>query len=93
MDIPMYLGMADRAYVIPRVGFRSRISLGSLSIHCVALTMNESKIETNMGFTKLLFNPWLRVQIKLFRIILKQNARTLANFETGVDYCCKNSLE
>ena len=57
VDIRLYLGMADRAYVIPRVGFRSRISLGSLSIHRVAQTMNESKIETNMGFTKLLFNP------------------------------------
>ena len=57
VDIPMYLGMADRAYVIPRVGFRSRISLGSLSIPRVAQTMNGSKIETNMGFTKLLFNP------------------------------------
>ena len=53
VDIPMYLGMADRAYLIPRVGFRSRISLGSLSIHRVAQTMNESQIETNMGFAKL----------------------------------------
>ena len=93
MDIPMYLGMADRAYVLPRVGFRSRISLGSLSIHRVAQTMNESKIETNMGLTKLLFNPWLRAEIKLFIIILQQNARTLPNFATGVNYCRKNSLE